>query len=59
MINKYKLVRVKDPDFDDYFTWDIEDLSSLDEDGFPDVVATLYDQATAKKVLKFLNGGKK
>lgn len=55
--NKYKLVRVADQDFDDYFSWDLEDSSSLDDEGFPNVVATFYDHNMAKSVLNFLKKG--
>jgi hypothetical protein len=54
-MDRYKVVRIADQDFDDYYTYDIEDLKEIDDEGFPNVVATVYDRAFAKEITTFLN----
>jgi hypothetical protein len=54
-MDRYKVVRVSDPDFDDYYTWDIEDLKVTDDEGYPEVIATVYDSKTAKEFSNYLN----
>ena len=54
-MDRYKIRRVEDQDFDGLYEYDIEDLKELDDDDYPGVVATVYDRGLAKEITNFLN----